>query len=178
MQQPKVRYQLAVSIDGLIGPRDGSIDWLKPYESVGAEIMTSFMKEIGGIIMGRATYEQYRDLGGGSMDDLPTVVLSSTPEIEVAPGVEVCTTGPRAALDLLTPRISLGDIWLMGGGRTASGFMAEGLIDRLEVTTVPVVLGSGTPLFADFVESTTLDLLASRMGPRGTVTSIYARRDA
>lgn len=176
MQQARVRYQIAVSVDGLIGPEDGSIEWLKPFESVGTAIMTPFMKEIGGVLMGRATYEQYRALGEGSMDDLPTVVLSSSPEVEVPSGVELCTTGPRAALDLLRPRVNLGDIWLMGGGRAASGFMSEGLIDQIELTTVPVVLGTGIPLFAQCYDSRNLQLVSSRTGPLGTVTSIYARR--
>ena len=39
------------------------------------------------------------------------------------------------------------DLWIVGGGNVASQFADHGLLDRLEVTIVPVVLGAGKPLF-------------------------------
>ena len=39
------------------------------------------------------------------------------------------------------------DIWIVGGGNVASQFADHGLLDRVEVTIVPVVLGEGKPLF-------------------------------
>jgi dihydrofolate reductase len=39
------------------------------------------------------------------------------------------------------------DLWVVGGGNVASQFAEHGLLDQLEVTLVPVVLGSGKPLF-------------------------------
>ncbi len=35
------------------------------------------------------------------------------------------------------------------GGATIHGFLREGLIDRITVATVPVLLGSGRPLFPE-----------------------------
>ena len=39
------------------------------------------------------------------------------------------------------------DLWIVGGGNVASQFADHGLLDRVEVTVVPVVLGEGKPLF-------------------------------
>lgn len=38
-------------------------------------------------------------------------------------------------------------VFVEGGGRTVSAFLAAGLLDRLHVTVAPVLLGSGIPAF-------------------------------
>jgi dihydrofolate reductase len=40
-----------------------------------------------------------------------------------------------------------GDLWVVGGGNVASQFADAGLLDEVLVTVVPVVLGTGKPLF-------------------------------
>ena len=37
------------------------------------------------------------------------------------------------------------DVWVVGGGHLATQFAADGLLDELILTVVPVVLGSGLP---------------------------------
>ena len=39
-------------------------------------------------------------------------------------------------------------IFVEGGGRTVSGFLTAGCLDRLHVTVAPVILGSGIPAFS------------------------------
>ncbi|MGG5817977.1 RibD family protein [Falsiroseomonas sp. HW251] len=39
-------------------------------------------------------------------------------------------------------------IFVEGGGRTVSAFLAAGLLDRLHLTVAPVILGSGIPAFS------------------------------
>ena len=39
------------------------------------------------------------------------------------------------------------NLWVVGGGNVASQFADAGLLDELLLTVVPVVLGSGKPLF-------------------------------
>ena len=40
------------------------------------------------------------------------------------------------------------DLWLVGGGNVATQYLEAGLLDVIQVTIVPVVLGDGLPLFA------------------------------
>lgn len=175
--RPRVRYLLAVSLDGLIGPHDGSVDWLAPFESLTREgEFVSLVKEVGGLLMGRLTYEQQLSFGPGPFSNTPTVVLSSNSSLEVGPSAEVCTEGPRAAIDALAKRVNKGDFWLFGGGQTASTFLEAGLVDRIELTTVPVVLGEGKPLFPGAHGPATFELVSSTVGKLGTISTVYARR--
>jgi len=176
MSRPRVRYQLAVSLDGLIGPRDGSHHWLDPYGSVAMAALGPYLKEIGGLVMGRVTYEQMRGFGPGPFDDIPTVVLTSNPGLEVGTAAQVCTGGPQAASDAIEAATDNRDIWLFGGGITASRFLDEGLIDLIELTVVPVVLGAGLPLFPGVREPITFELVSSRVGELGTISTVYAKR--
>jgi dihydrofolate reductase len=41
------------------------------------------------------------------------------------------------------------DIWLFGGGRLFRSLMDAGLVDAVEVTVMPVLLGNGVPLLAE-----------------------------
>ena len=177
MPRPRVRYQLAVSLDGLIGTHDGSADWLDPYGSVAMAALGPYLKEIGGLVMGRVTYEQMRGFGPGPFDDIPTVVLTTNSKLQVGAAAQVCLEGPQGAIDAIEKRIDGGDIWLFGGGKTAACFLDEGLIDLIELTVVPVVLGTGLPLFPGVRDPVSFELVSSRVGALGTVSMVYARRD-
>lgn len=51
---------------------------------------------------------------------------------------------PAAVLSLLRDR-GLGRVLVEGGGRTVSSFLAAGLLDRLYLTTAPLLIGDGVP---------------------------------
>jgi 3,4-dihydroxy 2-butanone 4-phosphate synthase / GTP cyclohydrolase II len=51
---------------------------------------------------------------------------------------------PRALLDMLRAR-GLGRVLVEGGGRTVSDFLTAGVLDRLYVTTAPILIGDGIP---------------------------------
>ncbi|GAB3270150.1 RibD family protein [Arthrobacter pigmenti] len=51
---------------------------------------------------------------------------------------------PAVVLILLAER-GLGRVLVEGGGRTVSAFLAAGLLDRLFLTTAPVLIGDGIP---------------------------------
>jgi dihydrofolate reductase len=171
---PLVRYQVAVSLDGFIAPKDGSIDWLE--DSAGSSEFAAFIETIGGIVMGRASFELNLSFGQWNWTQ-PTVVMSSRPfEKPLPEGVTACSGTPADALALLEPRMKGGDIWLFGGGRTAAQFLDAGLIDRIELAVVPTALGSGLPLFEGGA-SHARDFKILRAEPKdGLVMLDYERR--
>jgi dihydrofolate reductase len=66
------------------------------------------------------------------------------------------------------------DVWVVGGGNVASQFADEGLLDRVEVTVVPVVLGAGKPLFDRALDGPPLKLVGTRPFANGMVELRYA----
>lgn len=174
----RVRYQSAVSIDGFIAPEDGSLDWLEPYNADGADDMRAFMKEIGGAIIGRTTFVQGLAMGGVAIfGKTPTLIMSSRPVERALPETMMIASGePDAALAKLRAAMKSGDIWLMGGGATAARYLDAGLIDTIELKTVPVALGKGRSLFSGASSRREFVCTSVRLGKLGTLSSVYERR--
>jgi len=59
------------------------------------------------------------------------------------------------------------------GGVTVQGFLNAGLIQRLIITRIPVLLGSGIPLFGFLGHDIRLKHVATRSYPSGLVQSEY-----
>ena len=93
------------------------------------------------------TYRVFSD------DEAPTLLLTAQDGPGWHGGAEVVVV-PRggegmdlvAALRALATR-GLRRVFVEGGGRTVSAFLAAGLLDRLHVTVAPLILGSGIPAF-------------------------------
>ncbi len=62
------------------------------------------------------------------------------------------------------------------GGEWVQAFLAEGLIDQLILTQVPVLLGAGRRLFGDLAADQAFELVASQSFPFGFVQSTYRLR--
>jgi dihydrofolate reductase len=65
------------------------------------------------------------------------------------------------------------NLWIVGGGNVASQFADVGLLDEVLVTVVPVVLGSGKPLFDRRVPSGPLQLTGTTVFETGMVELRY-----
>jgi dihydrofolate reductase len=65
------------------------------------------------------------------------------------------------------------DIWLFGGGILFGSLLSAGLVDRIEVTIVPVLLGAGRALLSGPAFRTPLQLISTAQTPMGLVTLIY-----
>ena len=165
-----VRYQVAVSIDGFIAPKDGSADWLNPYGRIAGEFMATWMNQIGGVIVGRASYDQ----AGGMWGKTPALVMTSR-SLPKTPKSVIVATDEAEGLAHLRARIPKGDIWLFGGGATAGRFLRAGLIDLVEAAVVPVALGEGRPLFAGDPTQITFEHVGSQQLGLGCVLNTYRK---
>ena len=60
------------------------------------------------------------------------------------------------------------------GGQTIQSFLREGLISELNITTIPILLGSGRPLFGSLKADIHLRHIFTKTYPFGFVQSRYA----
>ncbi|MDX6615696.1 MAG: hypothetical protein QOD60_787 [Solirubrobacterales bacterium] len=186
----RAEYYCATSLDGYIADDDDNIDWLTgyqgSYDGPGAVPMKgtydAFFENVGALVMGSSTYEwllRYEATAEGSWPYIgdPTWVLSSR-ELPKPnePGAEV-RFASGAVADVAPEMFEAAGeraLWIVGGGTVASQFAAAGLLDRVILTVVPVVLGSGKPLFEDALAQNPMQLTGSRAFDTGMVELVYA----
>ena len=93
---------------------------------------------------------------------------------KLAGKVRVSKKSPRAILQELAD-----EGWraaYVDGGRLIQSFLAEGLIDEMTITQIPVLLGRGRRLFGETTGDIHLELLETRGFPSGFVQSRYSVR--
>lgn len=172
MSKPRVRVHLAVTVDGYIASTDGGIDWLDDFSPDDFGFDT-FLASIGAIVMGRATYDQVRGFGDWPYGERRTVVVTSRPLDDAPPPAVEATDDLQTALADLKKTTTEGDIWICGGGRVVRQLLDLDLVDTLELAVLPVLLGTGLPLFEPAARRHDLRLLETqRRG--GGVLAIYA----
>jgi dihydrofolate reductase len=100
------------------------------------------------------------------------IVVSSTLEPEEHPGVTILSSSIPESVAALKAQPGK-DIWLMGGGVLFRCLLDAGLVDAIEVTVMPVLLGSGTSLLPGGRRQT-LQLKESKALPSGILQLSYS----
>jgi dihydrofolate reductase len=165
---------IATSLDGFIARPDGGLDWLPTEpEPHGYD---EFMAGIDAIVIGRKTYETVLAFDAWPYGKKQVVVLSTRPsDLAPPPDGAVCHTMggvPQEVMAWLAAR-SLKHAYV-DGGITVTRFLEAGLIQRMIITRIPVLLGSGIPLFGPLVRDIRLEHIGTRTYPSGLVQSEYA----
>ncbi len=168
---------IAVSLDGYIAKKDGSIDWLNeiPNPDGNDYGYSEFMKKIDAVIMGRNTFEKVLTFGAWPYDK-PVFVLSRTLKLiddHLSGKVKLTNKSIKELAAELESR-GLKNLYI-DGGLTIQSFLKEDLIDEMIITKIPVLLGDGIPLFGETGTETKFDLLSSNSFGNGFVQDHYKR---
>ena len=148
----RVQYLLAATLDGFVAEEDGSLGWLFQFGGAGEgeeSPVADFLKTVGAIAMGSATYEWLRDADYWDYGDTPVWVFTSRGEQPRFEGSDIRFVSGRPAEFIDDMRAAAGDqvVWLMGGGNLADQFVDDGVLDDLLLTIAPVVLHKGIRMF-------------------------------
>jgi dihydrofolate reductase len=134
------------------GVENESTEKIEPTGRTGALIMGRNM--FGG---GQGPWAEEQPWNGWWGDDppfhLPVFVLTHHPRppLHMTGGTSFTFVqeGIEAALELAREAAGERDVTISGGATTAKQYLAAGLIDELEISLVPVLLGEGVRLFDD-----------------------------
>ncbi|MEO9340191.1 dihydrofolate reductase family protein [Mesorhizobium sp. SB112] len=174
MADKDVIYMFAMSLDGFIARPDGRVDWLDNYPADADYDFDTFLNSLSGIVMGRGSYEAARRASDWHYGRWPCTVATRRPIADAPQGVETVAGGPRELLDNLRSRGATGRIWMFGGGDLARQFIDAGVLDAVEIGTIPVILGEGIPAFGRNGEDAWLKLEFAKPLANGVIHSRYS----
>jgi dihydrofolate reductase len=139
----RLRYQVAMSLDGFIAGPKGECDWIVMDPSID---FAALYKEFDTAVMGRKTYEvaaaEGTSVGAPGLD---FVVFSQTLFSATCPGFRIVNDDARTYVAALKKKPGR-DVWLFGGGALFQSLLDARLVDSVELCVIPVLLGAGVPL--------------------------------
>lgn len=142
---------IAQSLDGYIAGPNGELDWLNNIPNPDNDDFgfAEFMNKIDALVVGRNTFEMVLSFGVW-MYTKPVYVASSTLKSippDYADKAKIINASPPEMVTTLKNK-GLSNLYIDGGALIQS-FLCHNLIDKLIITTIPILLGAGIPLFGN-----------------------------
>jgi dihydrofolate reductase len=164
----RVRYAVAMSLDGYIAGPKGEYDWLTGNPEMN---FRALFAQFDTFLIGRKTFEVMAKAGRAVTPGVKSFVFSRTLRQSDYPDVTVVAN--RAAETVKKLRAQKGkDIWLFGGGVLFQGLLDAGVVDTVEVAVVPVLLGGGIPLLPPPAKRAKLKLTAHKVYSKTGIVSL------
>jgi dihydrofolate reductase len=165
---------VGASVDGFIARRTGAFDFLSGGGGERDNGYEQFFATVDALVIGRNTYDVVLPFPTWPYGTRPVFVLSTRPLGPAPSGsvVERMSGTPAEIFSLLEGR-GFQHVYV-DGGFTIQAFLRAGLINRLVITRVPVLIGSGIPLFGPVDADIRLEHVATRELSGGAVQSEYA----
>lgn len=173
----KVSVFMAISLDGFIARPDGDIIWLHEVEQIAGGDDAGYgelFNAVDALVLGRGSFEKVLEFDTWPYGDKPVIVLSqSLTEVPAAlrDRVTIDSSAPHDFIEKLAQQ-GITHIYL-DGGRVVQSFLRTGLVDDMTLTTIPILLGAGIPLFGPLENDVKLRHVATRSWDNGFVQSKY-----
>lgn len=159
-----VTLHMSISLDGrTTGPDDDLEklhDWSYPRSGPVSEASMSVIRELftsAAVVMGWRTFDLGQERNGW-FDNPPFTVpffvpARQVPARDAAANLRFVTDGVVSAVEQAKAEAGDGAVALVGGATTFQQAFNAGLVDELQLTHVPVVLGQGMRLFDDLAST-------------------------
>ncbi len=156
----RVIYGGAMSLDGYIAGPNGEYDWIVMDPEIDFKALEA---RFDTYLIGRKTFDVMRgtDSSVKSTRGIRNVVFSRTLKQSDFPSVTI-SADAEGVVSALREKPGK-DIALFGGGELFRSLLAAGLVDAVEVSLIPVLLGGGIPLLPSPAARATLKLRTQRL---------------
>jgi dihydrofolate reductase len=176
----KLFWQMNVTLDGFIeGPDRELADTAEFPDADFERYASEMLNSIDGMLLGRRTYQLFAGYwptatgpDADRMNQLPKTVFSRTLDKldwKNSRLVKANVTDEVARLKQQPGR----DLAVFGSANLASTLIRHGLIDEYRLFVSPVILGRGTPMFANTGDRVPLSLTKSERWSSGIVALFY-----
>ncbi|WP_304068158.1 dihydrofolate reductase family protein [Pedobacter glucosidilyticus] len=168
----KVNLYIAMSLDGYIATESDNIDFLSMVESVGEDYgHQAFMDSIDTVIWGRKTFDKILTFGDTLMyPDKKIYVMSKQRKGDIQ---HITYRDDVVVLINELKQQEGKDIYCDGGAEIVDELLKHQLIDRIIVSIIPHLLGSGKSLFKNGRLEQRLKFKKSETYPTGLVQLWY-----
>ena len=170
---------IATSLDGYIADKNDGIDWLNSVPNPDNDDMgyLEFSNRIDALVMGRKTFETVLGFDVDWPYDKPVFVLSNKLK-EIPESHKDKAYLARGTLTQILEQIhQKGHKRLyIDGGTTIRNFLKADLIDEMVLTTIPILLGGGSPLFSKLPNALKFELVETKVFLNQIVQNHYKRK--
>lgn len=174
----KIKLYIAASIDGYIAGNDGDLDWLMKYP-ITSEInygYDDFYQSVDTVIVGGQTYRDILNMDFiWPYKDKTTYVITHNPA-DSKENIHFISDNIIETISRLQKDEGK-DIWLVGGGILVTMLLNQDMIDEMIITTIPVILGNGVPLFPATPKESQWNLTGSNTYSNGVIQTIYRQNE-
>lgn len=170
---------IATSIDGYIADKNGGVDWLHTVPNPNHNNMgfADFLSSVDALLMGRNTFETVIGFDVPWPYPKPVFVLSNRMKEIPESHKDKAFLVKGDLKDVLAEINGKGYNRLyVDGGRTISSLLQEDLIDEMILSTIPILLGGGTPLFSAIEQPLQFELSSTKTHLNQIVTRHYKRK--
>jgi dihydrofolate reductase len=171
----KVILYISMTLDGMIADLSDGLSFLEPYDGLTwvKDSYDALLFKTDTLLIGRSTYEviQSFDIPWPYPDHQCYVYGQKKMSSEVATFIHEDATSHVTRLKQHHGK----DIWLVGGGKLIQSLLESKMIDEMIITIIPVVLGSGIPLFSSSYSKRFFDLVDTKTGS-GLVMLTYHKQ--
>ncbi|WP_419777458.1 dihydrofolate reductase family protein [Malaciobacter marinus] len=173
------KVYIAVSLDGYISDKNNSVKWLDivPMDKKIEIEFLDFMNSIDCVVMGKNTFNVVKSFNDKWPYNKKVFVLSSSMK-SIPKGyedkIELLNMKPSILVNFLNNK-GYKKLYI-DGGKTIQNFLEEDLIDEMTISTIPVLLGEGKPLFSKLTKSKLFKVINTRVVAQFYTQTVYKKQ--
>lgn len=168
----KILLDMSISPNGLIARENGDESWLP------SENWTDFLelaKSMNNIVMGREAYQQvttrYKKYNFDNVECEHKLIVTRDKTFMTLNGYSIVYS-PEQAVQYMEEK-GVKTMLLIGGGNLNSSFIKAGLIDEIQLTICPYIIGEGRPFIGPDDFDLPLKLASHEEVPEGRIRVRY-----